>query len=164
MPLFRSSPDQGFPSGSVRLVRNPATVPLMADGSLLRSGGETWEPVSPDNVHETGVWPWWTVWIPHHGRGGAAGRANSKKDLLNALIRVSVPFRFSSSLAPSRHEERDHADVGHECDSIASRSKRQRSWRRSLCVDRLGRSRLGAGCLDPEWCIIAIRGMTSRFL
>jgi hypothetical protein len=29
---------------------------------------------------------------PHHGRGGAAGRANSKKDLLTGLIRVSVPF------------------------------------------------------------------------
>jgi sugar/nucleoside kinase (ribokinase family) len=33
----------------------------------------------------------WTVWIPHRGRGGAAGRANSKKDLLTGRIRVSVP-------------------------------------------------------------------------
>jgi hypothetical protein len=38
----------------------------MADVSLLRSGGETWGPVSPDNVQETGVSPvdgldlaWW---------------------------------------------------------------------------------------------------------
>jgi hypothetical protein len=30
---------------------------MMADRSLLRSGSETWGPVSPDNVHETGVWP-----------------------------------------------------------------------------------------------------------
>jgi hypothetical protein len=30
---------------------------MMADGSLLRSGGETWGPVSPDNVQETGVSP-----------------------------------------------------------------------------------------------------------
>jgi len=30
---------------------------MMADGSLLRSEGETWGPVSPDNVHETGVSP-----------------------------------------------------------------------------------------------------------
>jgi hypothetical protein len=53
-----TTPDRrGFPSGSVRLVRNPGTVPMMADGSLLRSGGETWGPVSPDNVQETGVWP-----------------------------------------------------------------------------------------------------------
>jgi hypothetical protein len=29
---------------------------MMADGSLLRSGGETWGPVSPDNVEKTGVW------------------------------------------------------------------------------------------------------------
>jgi hypothetical protein len=50
-------PDQGFPSGSVRLVRNAGTVPMMADESLLRSRGETWGPVSPDNVHETGVLP-----------------------------------------------------------------------------------------------------------
>jgi hypothetical protein len=30
---------------------------MMADGSQLRSGGETWGPVSPDNVDETGVSP-----------------------------------------------------------------------------------------------------------
>jgi hypothetical protein len=29
----------------------------MAEGSQLRSGGETWGPVSPDNVQETGVSP-----------------------------------------------------------------------------------------------------------
>jgi hypothetical protein len=34
---------------------------MMTNGSLLRSGGETWGPVSPDNVHETGVSPRWTV-------------------------------------------------------------------------------------------------------
>jgi hypothetical protein len=28
---------------------------MMSDVSLLRSGGETWGPVSADNVHETGV-------------------------------------------------------------------------------------------------------------
>jgi hypothetical protein len=30
---------------------------MMAGGSLLRSEGETWGPVSPDNVQETGVSP-----------------------------------------------------------------------------------------------------------
>jgi len=45
-------PDQGFPSGPVRLYRNPETDPMMADGSLLRSGGETWGPVSPENVEK----------------------------------------------------------------------------------------------------------------
>jgi len=29
----------------------------------------------------------WTVWIPHRGRRGGAGRANSKKDLVTAPIR-----------------------------------------------------------------------------
>src|SRR6266508_3139502 len=29
----------------------------------------------------------WTVWIPHRGRRGGAGRANSKKDLLTGPIR-----------------------------------------------------------------------------
>jgi hypothetical protein len=48
-------PEGCTPCGPVRLVRNPETVPMMADRSLLRSGSETWGPVSPDNVHETGV-------------------------------------------------------------------------------------------------------------
>jgi hypothetical protein len=46
----------------------------------------------------------WTVWIPHRGRGGAAGRANSKKDLLTGRIRVSVPF------TPNRPDERTGPD------------------------------------------------------
>jgi hypothetical protein len=59
---------------------------MMADESLLRSGGETWGAVSPHNVHETGV-SLRTVPIPHRGRGGAAGRANSKKDPVTGPIR-----------------------------------------------------------------------------
>jgi hypothetical protein len=78
---FQRGPDQGFPSGSVRLVPNPGTVPMMADGSLLRSGGETWGPVSPDNVHETGVSPGGQSRSAHRGPRGRTGRANSKKDL-----------------------------------------------------------------------------------
>ena len=39
-------------------------------------------PVSPDNVHETGVSPYEPVPIPYRGRGGAAGGTNSKKYLL----------------------------------------------------------------------------------
>ena len=69
---------------------------MMAAGSPLRSGSETWGPVSPNNVHEQVSRPRWTVWIPHGGRGGAAGRVNSKKDLLTGRIRVSVPFRRSA--------------------------------------------------------------------
>jgi hypothetical protein len=64
----------------------------MDDGSLLRSGSETWGPVSPDNVHETGVSPN-TVPIPHRGRGGRAGRANSKKDLVTGPIRGSCALQ-----------------------------------------------------------------------
>jgi hypothetical protein len=45
--------------------------------------------------------PRWTVWIAHRGRGGAAGRANSKKALLTGRIRVSVPFRVQIPLEPS---------------------------------------------------------------
>jgi hypothetical protein len=61
---------------------------MMADGSLLRSGGKTWGPVSPDNVHETGVPP-----------GGWSGSPidtprprrveNSKGDLVTGPIRRS---------------------------------------------------------------------------
>jgi len=31
----------------------------------------------------------WTVWIPHRGRRGGAGRANSKKDLVTGPIQGS---------------------------------------------------------------------------
>jgi hypothetical protein len=83
------APDQGFPSGPVRLDRNPETDP--ADGSLLRSEGETWEPVSPDNVHETGVSFRWRSGS-HRDRRGGAGRANSKKDLVMGPIEVKGAF------------------------------------------------------------------------
>ena len=66
--------------GFCALHLNPETVPMMSDGSLLRSGGETWGPVSPDNVHETGV-------SLHRGRQGGAVRANAKKDLVKLAIR-----------------------------------------------------------------------------
>ena len=56
-------PDQGFPLAPFGWSGTPETVPMMADGPLLRSGGETWGPVSPDNVHETGVSPQWTFRI-----------------------------------------------------------------------------------------------------
>jgi hypothetical protein len=53
---------------------------MMANGSLLRSRGETWGPVSPDNVHETGVSPRRTVWIspswpPRWSRSSELGEA-----------------------------------------------------------------------------------------
>jgi hypothetical protein len=61
---------------------------MMADESLLRSGGETWGAVSPDNVHESGVSP--------GGRSGSpswpprpTGRANPKKALVTGPIRGS---------------------------------------------------------------------------
>ena len=53
---------------------------MISDGSLLRSGGETWGPVSPDNVHETGV-------SLHRDRQGGAVRGNAKKDLVKLAIR-----------------------------------------------------------------------------
>ena len=71
---------RGFPSDPVWLVPNPETVPMMSDGSLLRSGGETWGPVSPDNVHERGV-------SLDRGRQGGAVRANARKDLVKLAIR-----------------------------------------------------------------------------
>jgi hypothetical protein len=57
----------------------------------------------------------WTVWIPHRGRGGAAGRANSKKDLLTGRIRVSVPFRPARPASPHRRlpAERRRGDPHH---------------------------------------------------
>jgi len=48
---------RGFPLAPFGRSGTPETVPMMADGSQLRSRGETWGPVSPDNVHKTGVSP-----------------------------------------------------------------------------------------------------------
>jgi hypothetical protein len=76
---------RGFPL-SVRLVRNPETVSVMTDGSLLRSGGETCGPVWPDNVQETGVWPVGQCGFPVVAARGGPGRANSKKELVTDPI------------------------------------------------------------------------------
>jgi len=68
----------------------------MADGSL-RSGGETSAPVSPENVHETGV--------AHGGQSGSlivAAEAEQvertrKKSWSRARSGVLVPYRICSS-------------------------------------------------------------------
>jgi hypothetical protein len=58
---------------------------MMADGSLLRSEGETWGPVSPDNVHERGV-----------SRGGQPG------SLRGAFIPIrSMTSRFLRAVRPA---------------------------------------------------------------
>jgi hypothetical protein len=44
----------------------------------------TYVSFSPENVDETGVSPRWTVWMPDHGRGDAANRANSEEGLVTA--------------------------------------------------------------------------------
>jgi hypothetical protein len=54
------------------------------------SGDEPWGPVSPHNVHETGVS--WMVWIPPGGRRGGAGRANSKRPGHGPDPRFFVPY------------------------------------------------------------------------
>jgi len=40
--------------------------------------------------------------VPHRGRRGGAGRANSKKDLVTDPIRVAVPYRLVPTLTDSR--------------------------------------------------------------
>jgi hypothetical protein len=70
---------------------------MMADGSLLRSRGETWGPVSPDNVEKTGVWSG----SPIVAARGRAGRTNSKKDLVTGRSELFVPFRLWESWASS---------------------------------------------------------------
>jgi hypothetical protein len=47
--------------------------------------------LAPDNVHESGVSPGGQSRSPHRGRGGAAGRANSNKDLSRARSEVLCP-------------------------------------------------------------------------
>src|SRR6266545_6094583 len=75
----------------------------LTDSALLRSGSETWGPVLPDNVHETGVSPGGRS-VPHCGRGGGAGRANSKKPGhapdSRFLCPTSAPERCLGGAAP----------------------------------------------------------------
>ena len=67
---------------------------MMADGSLLRSGGETWGPVSPDNVHETGVSPGGRFGSPIVAAEAEQVERKSKKDLVTGpRSEVFVPFR-----------------------------------------------------------------------
>jgi hypothetical protein len=67
---------------------SPDRSPRFGDAFLPPSGGETWGPVSPDNVHETGVWAPCTAWIRRRGGRGRASRANSKKDLVTGRIQA----------------------------------------------------------------------------
>jgi hypothetical protein len=60
---------------------------MMADGSHLRSGGEPWGAGVARQCSRNRCLARWTDWIPHRGRGGGAGRANSKKDLVTDPIR-----------------------------------------------------------------------------
>ncbi len=64
---------------------------MMANGSLLRSGGETWGPVSPENVHETGVSPGDSLDPPSWPRRRNRS-SDSKKDLVTRPIRGFVPY------------------------------------------------------------------------
>jgi len=75
---------------------------MMADGSLLRSGGETWGPVSPDNVHETVVSPGRQSGPPIAAVESRAGRINWKKEMVTDPIPRFVPYTVSGMLEPLR--------------------------------------------------------------
>jgi hypothetical protein len=66
---------------------------MMADGSLLRSGGATWGPVSPDNVDETGVSPLDILdspsWPPRRSRSSKL----QVRTWSRARSKVLVPYR-----------------------------------------------------------------------
>jgi hypothetical protein len=105
-------PDQWFPSGR-SAGPNPETVPLMADGSLLRSGGESWAPASPDNVRETGVSAGGQLGIPRSRRARQVERTRRKtwsRGPIRGLwpTRVLVPRR-TPTRPRSHHRNSDHA-------------------------------------------------------
>jgi hypothetical protein len=74
---------------------------MMAGGSQLRSGGETWGPVSPDNVHER---------CPAPGPSGLAIVAaegeqverTRRKTWSRARSEVHVPYRPTAGIRWSR--------------------------------------------------------------
>jgi hypothetical protein len=61
---------------------------MMADGSLLRSGGETWGPVSPDNVQETGVLPGGQRGFPVVAAPPSKSSEVTRQDLKGASIPI----------------------------------------------------------------------------
>jgi hypothetical protein len=65
----------------------------MADGSLLRSGGETWGQCRPTMFTKQVSRPVDNL-DAHRGPRGRAGRADSKKDLVTAQSEVFVPYRL----------------------------------------------------------------------
>jgi hypothetical protein len=75
-------------------------------------GGETWGPVWPDNVHETGVSPGGQSWIPHRGRRSESGRANSKKDLVTGLIRGFCALHATATTRAWRRRASPNVDAG----------------------------------------------------
>jgi hypothetical protein len=74
---------RGYPRAPFGWSGTPGTVHVIADGSLLRSGGETWGPVSPDNVEKTGDSP------------GPSQETRFTKSLVTGSIRVFVPQRLA---------------------------------------------------------------------
>jgi hypothetical protein len=91
-PIPIVSLSRGFPLAPVRLVRNSETDPMMADGSLVRSGSETWGPVWPDNVHETGVSPAGPSGFPVVAAEAEQVERTLKKTCSRALSEVFVPY------------------------------------------------------------------------
>ncbi len=71
----------------------------MDDGSLLRSGSETWGPVSPDNVHETGVSPGGQSGSPIVAAEAEQVERTRRKTWSRARSEVFVPYslHFTSS-------------------------------------------------------------------
>jgi hypothetical protein len=99
---------------------------MMADGSLLRSGGETWGPVSPTMFTKQVSRSMDSPDPPHRGRGGAAGRATRRKTWSRPRSEVFVPFtsegrerrpppsregQLGRGILPSCHPRPDHPKV-----------------------------------------------------
>jgi hypothetical protein len=61
----------------------------------MRHGG----PVSPDNVHETGVSPSGQFGSPIVASRGGTGRANSEKDLVTGPIRAFCALQLPRAIA-----------------------------------------------------------------
>ena|SRR6266545_3013270 len=55
----------------------------------------------------------WTVWIPHRGRRGGTGRANSKKDLVTGPIRGFCALQVVRTAAGLRPAELRTLDAIH---------------------------------------------------
>jgi hypothetical protein len=106
---------RGFPLAPFGWSGTPETVP-MTDRSFLRSRGETWGPVSPENAEKTGVWSVGQPGFPVVAAEAVQVERTRRKTWSRARSEVSVPYslrflHFSTKWVAARDSERPQLEL-----------------------------------------------------